>query len=252
LSKADQRETVRREFTKQASNFESKSSLFRHGGILEWIAAHVDVPPNARILDVAGGTGQLGRHLARGGATAVIVDLTDAMLATGLGSVQEEGRDDVVFVRGDATELPFPDDQFDVVVSRFALHHMDHQGEAIEEMTRVCRPEGSVTLIDMVAGGPRHDELERLRDPSHTRALPEAELRAALAAAGREPGREAEWEQTMPVEPWLEQAMTPDGARGQIRAALQDEADAGAATGLRAARTDDGLTITQRWLLLGG
>jgi ubiquinone/menaquinone biosynthesis C-methylase UbiE len=248
----DQRETVRREFARQASNFEAEGSLFRHGGILGWIAGHVEVPPGARILDVAGGTGQLGRHLATDGATAVIVDLTDEMLAAGMRSVQDKGRDDVVFVRGDATDLPFPDDQFDVVVSRFALHHTDDPGRAIEEMTRVCRPEGSVTLMDMVSGGEHHDELERLRDPSHTRALPEDELRAALGAVGRETKEEAEWEQALPLEPWLDQAETPDEARDRIRAAIEEEADGGAPTGLRATRTDDGLTITQRWLLVGG
>ena len=247
-----QRETVRREFSKQASNFESSGSLFRHGGILGWIAAHVEVPPKARILDVAGGTGQLGRHLAQDGATAVIVDLTDAMLAAGLASVTEEGRHDVVFVRGDAIDLPFPDDQFDVVASRFALHHMDDPAAAIAEMSRVCRPDGSVTLIDMVSGGNRHDELERLRDPSHTRALPEEELKDLFAAAGRETKREAEWEQAMPLEPWLDQAQAPGRERDRIRAALEEEADGGAATGLRAERREGGLTITQRWLLIGG
>jgi ubiquinone/menaquinone biosynthesis C-methylase UbiE len=248
----EHRETVRREFSKQASNFEASRSLFRDGGILGWIAAHIDVPAGARILDVAGGTGQLGRHLAEDGATAVIVDLTDAMLAAGLVSVQAEGRDDIVFVRGDAIDLPFPEEQFDVVVSRFALHHMDDPAAAIAEMARVCRPGGSVTLIDMVAGGPRHDELERLRDPSHTRALPEEELRALFTAAGRETGSDAEWEQPMPVEPWLDQAETGDTARAEIRGALEEEAGGGTPTGLRAARTDDGLTITQRWLLIGG
>src|SRR5689334_4966683 len=111
-SRSDQREVVRREFTGQAANFERPGSLFRDSSILEWIAQHVDVTPESKILDVAGGTGQLGRHLARAGRTAVIVDLTDAMLAAGLRAVQEEGRDDVVFVRGDATALPFPDAQF--------------------------------------------------------------------------------------------------------------------------------------------
>ncbi|HSD24520.1 MAG TPA: methyltransferase domain-containing protein [Solirubrobacterales bacterium] len=191
------------------------------------------------MLDVAGGTGQLGRHLAGDGATAVIVDLTDAMLTAGLRTVQEQGLDDVVFVRGDATDLPFPDDQFDVVVSRFALHHMDDPAAAIAEMVRVCRPDGSVTLIDMVAGGPRHDELERLRDPSHTRALPDQELRALFARAGREVRSEAEWEQPLPVEPWLDQAATAEDARDEIRAALEQEAAGGGATGLRAERTDD-------------
>lgn len=247
-----QRETVRREFAKQASNFEAEGSLFRRGGILDWIAAHVEVPPGARILDVAGGTGQVGRHLAVGGATAVIVDLTDEMLAAGLRSVQEEGRDDVVFVRGDATHLPFPNDQFEVVVSRFALHHMDDPGGAMAEMSRVCRPAGSVTLVDLVNGGDRHDELERLRDPSHTHALREEELRHLFAAAGREVRSEADWEQAMPVEAWLDQAKTPDEVRDQIRATLEEEADGGSPTGLRGAHGEDGLTITQRWVLIGG
>jgi ubiquinone/menaquinone biosynthesis C-methylase UbiE len=251
-SSQQQRDLVRREFERQASNFEASGSLFRDAAILDWIAAHVDVRPGARILDVAGGTGQLGRHLAGEGATAVIVDLTDAMLAAGLRSVTDEGRDDVLFVRGDAVDLPFPDGQFDVVVSRFALHHMDDPGGAIAEMARVCRDDGSVTLIDMVAGGPRHDEMERLRDPSHTRALPEEELRSLLATAGREPRREAERDQAMPVEPWLEQAKTPDVAREKIVSAFEAEADGGDPTGLRATFTDDGLTIAQRWVLLGG
>jgi ubiquinone/menaquinone biosynthesis C-methylase UbiE len=247
-----QRESVRREFAKQASNFEASGSLFRNTGILEWIGAHVEVPRGGRILDVAGGTGQLGRHLARDGATAVIVDLTDEMLAAGLRSVTEEGRSDVVFVRGDATALPFPDDQFDVVASRFALHHMDDPGAAIGEMSRVCRPDGSLTLIDMVSGGARHDELERLRDPSHTRALPEEELRELFGATGRQAKREADWEQVMPLDPWFEQAGTPEPDRERVRAAIEQEADGGEATGMRASRTDDGLTIGQRWLLLGG
>jgi len=247
-----QRDLVRREFERQASNFEARGSLFRDWSILDWIAERIEVSPGSAILDVAGGTGQLGRHLARGGATAVIVDLTDAMLAAGLRSVREEGRSDVVFVRGDATALPFLDEQFDVVVCRFALHHMDDPGRAIAEMARVCRPEGSVTVIDMVAGGERHDEFERLRDPSHTRALPEEELRSLLAAAGREPSREADWDQAMPVEAWLDQARTPEADRARIRAAFEDEANGGAPTGMRAKRTADGITISQRLVLLGG
>jgi hypothetical protein len=73
-----------------------------------------------------------------------------------------------------------------------------------------------------------------------------------FAAAAREANHEAEWEQAMPVERWLEQAKTPEATRDRIRGALEEEADGGAETGLRASRTEDGLTITQRWLLLGG
>ena len=95
-------------------------------------------------------------------------------------------------------------------------------------------------------------ELERLRDPSHTRALPEDEFRAMFAAVGRDTRQEADWEQPMPVEHWFEQAKTPNESRDRVRAAFLEEADGGEETGLRATQGDDGLTITQRWLLLGG
>ncbi|MGN6169383.1 MAG: class I SAM-dependent methyltransferase [Solirubrobacteraceae bacterium] len=151
VTRADEQgDVVRREFSRQAASFEAAGSLFRDTSVLDWIAAHVPVSPGARILDVAGGTGQLGRYLARDGAIAVIVDLTDAMLATGLRAVLDEGRDDVVFVRGDAIALPFPADEFDVVVCRFALHHIQECAAAIAEMARLCRPGGMVAVIDMV------------------------------------------------------------------------------------------------------
>lgn len=244
-----QDEIVRREFSRQAQSFEAAGSLFRDTSIFDWIAAHIPVAPGARILDVAGGTGQLGRHLARGGATAVIVDLTDEMLATGLRSVLEEGRNDVVFVRGDATALPFPADQFDLAVCRFALHHIQEPAAAIAEMARVCRPGGTVAVIDMVAGGDRHDELEHLRDPSHVRALSAEEITSALEACGQPPSVVVARDHAMRVGPWLDQAQTAAAARETIRTALMEEAEGGPATGLRASHADGELTITQRWLL---
>jgi SAM-dependent methyltransferase len=233
----DVRAATRREFARQAPGFEAPGSLFRDRSILSWIADRVPVPTGAQILDVAGGTGQTGRYLARDGASVVVVDLTREMLEAGLRAAREAGEPDVLFVRGDAADLPFPDDQVDVVVCRFALHHMDDPEAAIAEMARVCRPGGSVTVVDLVTGGARHDELERLRDPSHTRSLSEDELHDLLAAAGRPPDRTAARDQELPVDGWLAQSNTPPQAAARIRAALEAEADGGSATGLRAQRS---------------
>jgi ubiquinone/menaquinone biosynthesis C-methylase UbiE len=245
----EQDDVVRREFSRQAASFEAAGSLFRDASVLDWIAEHVPVRPGARILDVAGGTGQLGRYLARDGATAVIVDLTDAMLATGLRAVLDEGRDDVVFVRGDATALPFPADQFDVVVCRFALHHVQQAAAAIAEMARVCRPGGVVAVIDMLAGGDHHDKLERLRDPSHVRALTENDITSAMRASGHAPSLVLKRDHTMPVGPWLNQAQTATAARETIRQTLSEETRGAQPTGLHASHADGELVITQRWLL---
>jgi hypothetical protein len=109
-----------------------------------------------------------------------------------------------------------------------------------------------MALIDMVSGGGRHDELERLRDPSHTRALSEQQLREVLSAVRRAPLRTATREHTMDAETWLERAHTAARERQSILAALAGEADGGPATGLRAGRAGSQLTVTQRWMLVAG
>jgi SAM-dependent methyltransferase len=246
----EHRDVTRREFARQVGEFERPDSFFGDRQVLEWIAAHVPVSPDDVVLDVAGGAGHVGRHLAARAAFAVVVDLTREMLRAGVTA----GCRNAVFVEGDATALPFADEQFDVVVCRFAFHHIDQPARAAAEMARVARPGATVAVIDMVSRpgeeGARHNELERLRDPSHTRALEEGELLAALDTAGVDAAIVAARRQRMPAVPWLERAASPDAPRERILAALEAEAAGGEATGLHAAR--DPLSIHQDWVIASG
>jgi SAM-dependent methyltransferase len=253
---AAHRDVTRREFARQAASFERAGSIFRAADILEWIGAHVPVTRADVVLDVAGGTGQLARHLARRAAFAIVVDLTAEMLHTGARAARAAGDRGVVFVEGDATRLPFAAEQFDVVVCRFALHHIDDVAAAGREMARVCRPGGTVAIIDMVVEpgdvGRRHNELERLRDPSHARALEEDELVAVLTDPGVRAGAVAERRQSLPVILWLDQALPGEGERERVQGALQAEADGGEPTGLRTRHDEAGLVIEHRWLIVSG
>lgn len=243
-----------REFTRQAASFEAPGSHFADVEVLDWIAGYVAVHPGDRLLDVAGGTGQLGRHLGRSAQLCVVADITPAMLEQGAQAVCMEGRHDVVFVQADAMALPFPDAQFEVVVSRFALHHLTDIGAVLREMHRVCAPGGSVTVIDMVtetgATGERMDELERLRDASHVACPRWICLHELMAAAGLRLVDEATRDQRLLAEPWLDSAQPEPEARDIIVEALRAEAAGGPLTGLGAAEEDGALTITYRDLLL--
>jgi ubiquinone/menaquinone biosynthesis C-methylase UbiE len=253
---AAHRDTTKREFAKQAVNFERPGSIFRDRDILDWIGEHVPVSPGDVVLDVAGGSGRLGRYLAETAAFAVVVDLTPEVLAAGTASAGEDETRNVVFAEGDASNLPFADAQFDLVVSRFAFHHFDEPPQAAAEMARVCRPGGVIAVIDLVseAGdlGLRHNEIERVRDPSHTRALERAELVETLARAGVDAEIASERDQRLDARRWLDQAAPGQEAYERLLNAFEDEAGGGSPTGLRATRADPGLTIEQTWVIAAG
>ena len=57
----------------------------------------------------------------------------------------------IIFCLGDAANIPYPADTFDVVVSRLAIHHFSDPDPIVREMARVCRPAGRVALVDITA-----------------------------------------------------------------------------------------------------
>lgn len=103
-----------------------------------------------RVLDVAGGTGDLARAFARrvgGSGTVVLTDINGAMLKTGRDRLIDEG-----FVlpvaQCDAEHLPFASDTFDCVTVAFGLRNMTHKDVAIAEMRRVLRPGGRLLVLE--------------------------------------------------------------------------------------------------------
>lgn len=247
-------DAVKREFAKQAATFEDPEYAFADRRLITWIQSNIPAEPGAAVLDVAGGTGHMARAYADTAAVAVVLDLTEEMLATGQRQAQAAGQRNVVFVRGDAAHMGFIDDSFDLVVSRFAVHHFERPAEQISEMVRVCRPGGRVAIIDLVAADPalatRQDRLERMRDPSHTRALPIAELPKLLEEAGAPAFHETFHDQRLPVERWLAQAATPPDRAEAIRKEMRGELDGGAPTGMRPLIQEAVLYLTHRYAIV--
>jgi SAM-dependent methyltransferase len=102
------------------------------------------VAPGGRLLDLGGGTGDLGAGVAQAlGATVVVADATPRMLAL------VEPHPLVSTCLASAEALPFSDSHFDAVLCCDAFHHFVHQDAAAAEIARVVRPEGGVMLLEM-------------------------------------------------------------------------------------------------------
>lgn len=252
----DHRDLIKEEFSRQASSFEDRKYSFGDPRVLAWILDNVPAEPSDLVLDVAGGTGHVARAYAEQALCATVLDLTAEMLEVGKGEVDAAGVRNVLFQLGEASAMPFLAGSFDLVISRFAVHHFPDPGAVLAEMTRVCRPGGRVAIVDMIAAEPEHADAynhrERLRDPSHTRALSADELSSAMRAAGLEVVHFVERERPLPLGRWLAQTNPPEEVAAQLREELEVELAGGASTGMRPRREADELFFTQRWAIAVG
>lgn len=114
--------------------------------------------PGERLLDVAGGTGDLARRfiraadevrLRRGGdpATAVICDINDQMLLAGIDPAKDAGLN-LTRICGNAECLPFQDAQFDVVTIAFGIRNVTDRPAALREFLRVLKPGGRLGVLE--------------------------------------------------------------------------------------------------------
>ncbi|GAB4212838.1 MAG: bifunctional demethylmenaquinone methyltransferase/2-methoxy-6-polyprenyl-1,4-benzoquinol methylase UbiE [Rhodoferax sp.] len=108
------------------------------------------VQPGQRVLDIAGGTGDLSLAFAKQvGAAGMVVhtDINEAMLRTGRNRLLDAGVTLPTLVC-DAEQLPFADGVFDVVSVAFGLRNMTHKDHALREMARVLRPMGKLLVLE--------------------------------------------------------------------------------------------------------
>jgi demethylmenaquinone methyltransferase/2-methoxy-6-polyprenyl-1,4-benzoquinol methylase len=108
------------------------------------------VRPGERVLDVAGGTGDLARLFSRRVGVrgeVVLTDVNPAMLRQGRDRLLDTGMV-LPLVQCDAEELPFPSNRFDCVSVAFGLRNMTHKEAALAEMRRVLKPGGRLVVLE--------------------------------------------------------------------------------------------------------
>jgi len=153
VDEQDKARRVRGVFDSVAPKYDVMNDLMSMGLHRAWKAYTVmvaNVGEGSKVLDIAGGTGDLALAFARKvGASGEVVhtDINEAMLRTGRDRLLDAG---VVLptLVCDAEKLPFPDNHFDVVTVAFGLRNMTHKDAALKEMNRVLKPRGKLLVLE--------------------------------------------------------------------------------------------------------
>ena len=201
--------------------------------IMKWVINVIGpVNKDAKALDVATGTGIFARALSDAGCSSVLgIDATIEMLDQARDTEPTVDSNAPAYLQCDAASMPFPDDSFDLVTCRLAVHHFAHPQIQLQEMARVCKPGGKVVVVDLVSVGDtkaaaEHNRLEILRDPSHTQALFRLcnlvanEKLKVVNSSNCDMDKIPRIEVLMDLEAWMESTNTLNDAREEIRTSM--------------------------------
>jgi len=140
-------------FHSVANRYDVMNDLMSMGLHRVWkrfLALHARLRPGDKVLDIAGGTGDVARLLANEvgpGGEVWLTDINGSMLGVGRDRMLDHGLM-LPVAQCDAEKLPFPSDYFDLVTVAFGLRNMTHKEDALAEMRRVLKPGGKLMVLE--------------------------------------------------------------------------------------------------------
>jgi len=147
-------------FHSVASNYDLMNDLMSAGVHRLWKRMTIEmsgVRTGNKVLDIAGGTGDLAAKFSRivgKDGYVVLADINDSMLKVGRDRLMDIGVvDNVKFSQADAQYLPFPDNTFDIITIAFGLRNVTDKDLALKSMLRVLKPGGRLLILEFSKPG---------------------------------------------------------------------------------------------------
>ncbi|EJX7439802.1 class I SAM-dependent methyltransferase, partial [Escherichia coli] len=164
---------VEKQFSSQACEYLT-STVHASGRDLQRLAVRLADYPGASVLDMGCGAGHASFVAAQNVSTVVAYDLSAHMLDVVAQAAEVRQLKNITTRQGYAESLPFADNAFDIVISRYSAHHWHDVGAALREVNRILKPGGRMIVMDVMSPGhPVRDiwlqTVEALRDTSHVR-----------------------------------------------------------------------------------
>jgi SAM-dependent methyltransferase len=219
MSKAHER-VVEAQFGPRAKAY-VESAVHSQGADLEAIGT---LAQNAELaLDLGAGGGHVSYALARHARRVIASDLSSEMLAAVARTAREKGLGNIETVEAPAEHLPFEDETFDFVASRFSAHHWRDFDAGLREARRTLKRGGRAAFVDVYAPGQalfdtHLQAIELLRDHSHVRDYTSAQWLDTLGRSGFAIEVCRTWRLRMDFPVWIARMQTPDENVKAIRA----------------------------------
>jgi ubiquinone/menaquinone biosynthesis C-methylase UbiE len=250
----EQRRLIIEQFTKQAVPF---SEMPRHNDedTNRLVIETAGIGPEDTVLDIACGPGLITCAAARVAQHVTGIDITPAMLDEARKRQQSMGLTNMEWRIGDVTPLPLAGSSFSAVITRYSFHHFLEPHAVLNEMVRVCRSGGRVAVVDVFMSTPEqaeaYDRMEKLRDPSHTRAVLLTELTGMFHDAGLTQMKTAFYKLDVELEKLLTATCTtPDNAE-KVRRIFENDLGVDR-LGVGANRQNDGIHFAFPIVVMAG
>lgn len=219
---ADQRQIVRDVFTRSSDSYVVRKANVDQASH-EAMVRLSGVKSSDPVLEVACGPAFVGLLFAEKARSVVGVDLAQLDKATTLKTRRDVKN--LSLVEGDVNSLPFASESFNVVACHKAFHHFSKPAHVLQEIHRVLSTRGRLVLGDSLssddpAKSALHNEIERLRDPSHVKMYSSAELQSFVSCAGFQIERYERLEDERGFDWWMSVISPPANIVKQIRSKL--------------------------------
>lgn len=247
---------IQESFFIQAGNFEKDNMNFSKQEFLDYTVKCMNLNENDIVLEAAAGTSACGRSIAPFVHSVTCLDATRAMLDVGQMEAHKSNLSNMTFLEGLVENIPFPDETFDIVISRLAFHHFVDIDKPFTEMNRVLKKGGKLVIIDMEAAPEDlrkiEDGIETMRDYSHVRNVSREEFMNLYKRNCLTITKNETTDISVSLDAWMALTQTPCYIADKIVTKMQEDINGKEKTGFNPHLTEDKIYFWQRWMLIIG
>jgi len=211
------------QFTRQAVPF---TKVPGHMVSIQTLVGLSGVTNNDTVLDVACGPGLVACEFARIASHVTGIDITEKMIDLARTHQEELGLSNLSWKIGNVSPLPYADESFNAVITRYSFHHFLDPRAVLSEMIRVCINNGTILIADVALPADKVDaynQVEKLRDPSHTRALSYEEWNKLMMDSGLKNLQRSSYKLEMELEKLLGSCFPNPGDDKKIRDTIKND-----------------------------